>query len=299
MQVGRFLGLGAVLDRSYPLSTKQPRIGGEETRAHDEATRERQMSDVRNGNLGPYGLTGKVAVITGGSSGIGAASARRLAEQGATIAIGYNSGRDRAEALAASLPGGSHLPVHIPMTDSAAIRAAASEVEAKLGRCDVLVNSAGTTRAVPHGDLEALDDETFDRILVTNVRGPFSTIRAFAPLLKRSGDGVIINISSLAALNGLGSSIAYASSKAALDTMGMALARVLGPEIRIIGVSPAGVDTDFVPGRSREAVAKQAASSPLKTVTQPDDVALAVVSAVTHLRLTTGSILLVDGGKHL
>jgi len=257
------------------------------------------MSDVRNGNLGPYDLRGRVAVITGGSSGIGAASAQRLAELGATIGIGYNSGRDRAEALAAALPGSGHLPLHIPMTDSAAIRAAAAEVDQKLGRCDVLVNSAGTTRAVPHADLEAMDDETFDRILVTNVRGPFSTIRAFAPLLKKSGDGVIINISSLAAQNGLGSSIAYCASKAGLDAMAMSLARVLGPEIRIIGVSPAGVDTDFVPGRSRDAVIRQAASAPLKTICQPDDVALAVVSAVTHLRLTTGSILLVDGGKKL
>lgn len=257
------------------------------------------MSDLRQGNLGPYGLQGRVAVVSGGSSGIGAATARRLAELGARIAIGYNSGRDRAEALAAELPGSGHLPLHLPMTDSAALRAAAAEVEAKLGRADVLVNSGGTTRAVPHGDLDALDDETFDRILVTNVRGAFATIRAFVPLLRASGDGVVVNISSLAAITGLGSSIAYCASKAALDTMAMSLARVLGPEIRIIGVSPAGVDTDFVPGRSRDAVLKQAASSPLKTVCQADDVAMAVAAAVTHLRLTTGSTLLVDGGKHL
>ncbi|MBU8542666.1 MULTISPECIES: SDR family NAD(P)-dependent oxidoreductase [Roseomonadaceae] len=257
------------------------------------------MSDVNQGALGPYGLRGKVAVITGGSSGIGAASARRLAEQGATIAIGYNNGRDRAEALAAELPGDGHIALHLPMADTAAIRAAAAEVEAKLGRADVLVNSAGTTRAVPHADLDALDDETFDRILITNVRGPYSTIRAFAPLLKRSGDAVIVNISSLAAMNGLGSSIAYCASKAALDTMGLSLARVLGPEIRVIGVSPAAVDTGFVPGRSRDAVLKQAALTPLKIVCQADDVALAVVAAVTHLRLTTGTALLVDCGRHL
>ncbi|MGX9961818.1 SDR family NAD(P)-dependent oxidoreductase [Roseomonas sp. F4] len=257
------------------------------------------MSDVNQGALGPYGLRGKVAVITGGSSGIGAASARRLAEQGATIAIGYNSGRDRAEALAAELPGDGHIALHLPMADAAAIRAAAAEVEAKLGRADVLVNSAGTTRAVPHADLDALDDETFDRILITNVRGPYSTIRAFAPLLKRSGDAVIVNISSLAAMNGLGSSIAYCASKAALDTMGLSLARVLGPEIRVIGISPAAVDTGFVPGRSRDAVLKQAALTPLKIVCQADDVALAVVAAVTHLRLTTGTALLVDCGRHL
>lgn len=257
------------------------------------------MSELRNGNLGPYALEGRVAVVTGGSSGIGAASAQRLAELGARIAIGYNNGRDRAEALAAQLPGSGHRPIHLPLTDSAVIRAAAAEVEASFGRADVLVNSAGTTRAVPHADLEAMDDETFDRILVTNLRGPFSVIRAFLPLLRRSGDAVVVNISSLAAQTGLGSSIAYCAAKAGLDTMAMALARVLGPEIRIIGVAPAGVDTGFVPGRSRDALLKQAALSPLQTVCQADDVALAVAAAVTHLRLTTGSTLLVDGGRHL
>lgn len=257
------------------------------------------MSELRNGNLGPYGLAGRVAVVSGGSSGVGAACARRLAEQGATIAIGYHTGRDRAEALAAELPGIGHLPLHLPMTDTAAIGAAAAEVEARFGRADVLVNSAGTTRAVPHADLDGLDDETFDRILVTNVRGPFATIRAFAPLLRRGGDAVVVNISSLAAVNGLGSSVAYCASKAALDTMAMSLARVLGPEIRVLGISPAAVDTQFVPGRNRDAMLKQAAQAPLQVVCQPDDVALAVLAAVTHLRLSTGTTLLVDGGRHL
>ncbi|WP_431285495.1 SDR family NAD(P)-dependent oxidoreductase [Humitalea sp. 24SJ18S-53] len=257
------------------------------------------MSEFRQGGQGPYSLQGRVAVITGGSSGIGAATARRLAEAGATIAIGYNAGRDRAEALAAELPGTGHLPVHIPMGDSDAIRAAAALVEANFGRADVLVNSAGVTRAVPHADLDALDDATFDNILITNVRGPFATIRAFAPLLRRGGDAVVINISSLSASTGLGSSIAYCASKAAVDTMGMSLARVLGPEIRVISVSPAAVATDFVPGRGRAGVEKQAAATPLKIVAEADDVAMAVLAAVTHLRLSTGTTLVVDSGRHL
>lgn len=255
---------------------------------------------LRPGGQGEYRLEGRVAVVTGGSSGIGAATVRRLAAAGASVVIGYNAGADRAAALKAELPGpGRHLALHIPMEDSAAIRAAAAAVEAEYARCDVLVNSAGVTRAVPHADLDGLDDASFDRILITNVRGPFSTIRAFAPLMKRGGDGVVVNVSSLSASTGLGSSIAYCASKAALDTMGMSLARVLGPEVRIISVSPAAVATDFVPGRGREGVERQAATTPLKTVAEADDVALAIMAAATHLRLTTGTAILVDGGRHL
>ena len=257
------------------------------------------MPDIRRGDLGEYALGGRVAVVTGGSSGIGAATVRRLAAAGATVAAGYNAGEDRAKALVAALPAGDHIAIHLPMEDTAAIRKAAAEIEARYGRADILVNSAGFTKAVPHADLEAMDDETFDRILIANVRGPFATIRAFVPLLRASGDGVIINVSSLAGSTGQGSSIAYSASKAALDTMGLSLARVLGPEIRVIGVAPAAVATDFVKGRTMEAVEKQAASTPLQTVTQADDVALAIMSAITHLRLSTGTTLVVDGGRHL
>ena len=255
---------------------------------------------ARPGNLGEYRLEGRVAVVTGGSSGIGAAAARRLAAAGAKVVVGYNAGAERAAALVAELPGEGHRALRIPMEDSAAIRAAAAEVgRAYGGVVHVLVNSAGWTRAVPHADLEALDDETFDRVLVVNVRGPFSTIRAFAPLLRRGGDSVVVNVSSLAAVTGIGSSIAYAASKAALDTMGMSLARVLAPEIRVIGVSPSAVATDFVPGRGRDVVERQAATTPLRTVTEADDVALAIMAAITHLRLTTGSTILVDAGRRL
>jgi 3-oxoacyl-[acyl-carrier protein] reductase len=254
---------------------------------------------LRSGNLGEYGLDGRVAVVTGGSNGIGAATVRRLAAAGAKVVVGYNAGADRAHALVAELPGAGHRALRIPMEDSAAIREAAAEVERALGAAHVLVNCAGWTRPVPHADLEALDDATFDCVLITNVRGPFATIRAFAPLLKRGGDSVVVNISSLAAVGGTGSSIAYAASKAALDAMGMALGRVLGPEIRVIGISPSAVVTGFVLGRGRAGVEKQAAEAPLRVVPEPDDIALSVLAAITHLRLTTGTAILVDGGRHL
>lgn len=258
------------------------------------------MSDIRLGGQGPLDLTGKVAIVSGGSGGIGAATAQRLAEKGASVVIGYNKGRDRADALAAALPGpGRHMAMCLPMDNSESLRAAASEVERTFGCAHVLVNSAGTTKAVDHADLDGLDDETFDAILITNVRGPFATIRAFAPLLKAGGDSIIVNVSSISGETGKGSSIAYCASKAALDTMGKSLGRVLGPEVRVISIAPAAVATDFVPGRGREGVEKQAASTPLKRVCEPDDVALAILSAVTHLRLSTGTSIVVDSGRHL
>ncbi|MDH7795832.1 MULTISPECIES: SDR family oxidoreductase [unclassified Beijerinckia] len=257
------------------------------------------MADIRPAGRGDYDLRGRIAVVTGGSGGIGAATVQRLARAGATVIVGYNSGRDRAEEIVASLGRGEHMALRIPVEDSAAIVAAAATVKETFGKIDVLVNSAGVTRAVPHADLEALDDATFDRILITNVRGPFATVRAFAPLLRASGDGIVINISSISGSTGLGSSIAYCASKAALDTMGLSLARVLAPEVRVISIAPAAVATEFVPGRGREGVEKQAASTPLKLVAEPDDVAMAVMAAVTHLRLTTGSTIVVDSGRHL
>lgn len=247
----------------------------------------------------PRDLGGKVAVVTGGSSGIGAASVRLLAAAGARVVVGYNKGADRAARLVAELPGEGHHAMHLPLEDTPRIRAVAAEVEEKFGRADILVNSAGFTRMVPHHDLEALDDALIDAVLTANVRGPFATIRAFVPLLRRSGDAVIVNISSGAAQRGTGSSIIYGASKAALDTMSMALARVLGPEIRVVVVAPGMVHTGFVPGRSEEMMAKAAQATPLKRAIEAEDVALAVIAAITHLRHTTGSIIAVDAGRHL
>lgn len=242
-------------------------------------------------------LQDKVAVITGGSGAIGAAAARRLAAAGAKIVVGYNSNPEQADAVVKSLPGSGHRAIRIPMLETALIREAAAIVEREYGRCDVLVNSAGFTRMIPHHDLEALTDELIDSIFAANVRGPFATIRAFAPLMKKSGDAVIVNISSVAAIIGTGSNIAYGASKAALDTMALSLARILGPEIRVLTVSPAAVDTAFVPGRTTAMVEKVASTTPLKRVVKADEVAQAVMAAVVLLTSTTGWVIPVDGGK--
>ncbi|MGH7029696.1 MAG: SDR family NAD(P)-dependent oxidoreductase, partial [Stellaceae bacterium] len=237
--------------------------------------------------------------VSGGSSGIGAASVRLLAAAGARVVVGYNNGAGRAAALIAELPGGGHQAMHLPLEDTAQIRRVAAAVEQEFGRADILVNSAGFTRMVPHHDLEALDDDLIDAVLTANVRGPFATIRAFAPLLRQSGDAVIVNISSGAAQHGTGSSIIYGASKAALNTMSMALARVLAPQIRVVVVAPGMVHTGFVPGRTEEMMARAAAATPLKRAIEAHDVALAVMASITHLTHTTGSIIAVDAGRHL
>lgn len=244
-------------------------------------------------------LQDKVAVVVGGSGGIGAASVRMLAAEGATLAIGYNSSRERAEELAAALPGEGHMVFRMEVDNSESVVAAARQVLDRYGRVDILVNAAGTTKQVPHSDLDGMPDDLLDRILIGNVRGPFSAIRAFAPALKASGDGVIVNISSISGFTGSGSSVGYCASKGALDTMTLSLARALGPEIRVLCVSPGAVATDFLPGRGREQLEKIAQGTPLKRVVEPEDVARAIMACITHLRATTGARIIVDGGRFL
>ncbi len=244
-------------------------------------------------------LKGKVAVVTGGSSGIGAAAVRLFAQEGASVYVGYNRGLDRAEKLIGELPGKGHKAVRIVLEDSATIRAAAKLVGDAHRRADIVVNSAGFTQPVAHGDLDALTDELIDSLMVANVRAPFAMIRAFAPYLKASRDGVVINVSSISGFTGSGSSVAYCAAKGALDTMTKALARALGPEIRVLCVSPGAVNTDFVAGRGLPQLEKIAQATPLKRIVQPEDVAETILACVTHLKTTTGAIVTCDGGRFL
>src|SRR4051794_32459139 len=176
---------------------------------------------------------------------------------------------------------------------------AAEAVRSAYGRADILINSAGFTRPVPHAQLDALDDALLDSILIANVRGPFSMIRAMVPLLRVGGDSVIVNVSSISAFTGSGSNIGYCASKAALDTMTLSLARVLGPQIRVLCVSPAAVATDFVAGRGRPQLEKIAEGTPLKRVVEPEDIARTIMACVTHLKVSTGSKIIADAGRFL
>jgi 3-oxoacyl-[acyl-carrier protein] reductase len=244
-------------------------------------------------------LDGKVAVVTGGSSGIGAATVRTLANQGAVVVIGYHQGKARAEALRASLPGDGHRTVRLPLEDTVAHAAAAEGLAATFGKLDVLVNSAGYTRRIAHSDLDTLDSALFNQILTANAGGPYSITRSLLPLLRAKGDAVVVNVSSVSAFTGSGSNIAYCAAKAALDTMTQSLARAFGPQVRFLSVSPASVDTDFVAGRDRSELERKAVQTPLGRIVTPEDVAEAVLACVTHLRTATGVRIVIDGGHSL
>ena len=245
-------------------------------------------------------LGGKRVLVAGGSGGIGAASARLFAEVGAVVTLTHRPHKEAAGAsVLATLPGTGHAALPLEVEDSASILALRDTMRAGGERLDVLVNAAGFTRPVPHADLDALDDALIDRMFAVNWRGQFATIRAFAPMLKASGEGLIVSISSIAAINGQGSSIAYCAVKAGIDVMTKSLARALAPEIRVLAVSPGVVATGFVPGRGEAFNAQTAASTPLRRVATAEDVARAVLACATHLGFSTGQTIVVDGGRAL
>lgn len=251
------------------------------------------MSDIVQGPL-----AGQVAVVAGGAGAIGHASARRLARQGARVVL---LGRDLGQARdkAADLPGTGHHALRVDVNSGAELRDAAAAVRERYGRADILVNAAGATQPVPHHDLDALDDELIDRIFAACWRGPFAAIRAFAPLLRASGNGLVVNISSIAATTGIGSNVAYCAAKAGLDTMAVSLGRALAPAIRVVNVAPGVVDSGFVPGRDAAFNGRQAATTPLQRIGVADDVAAAVEACATTLLFCTGTTIQVDGGRHL
>jgi 3-oxoacyl-[acyl-carrier protein] reductase len=247
-----------------------------------------------------------VAIVTGSSSGVGAATARQLAERGAHVVINYASNEDGARATqeACEAFGVETAVVRANVADDADCRRLAATAEERWGRIDALVNNAGTTKFCAHHDLEGLDSADFMNIYGVNLVGPYQMTRAVAPAMKRGGRGSIVNVASIAGVTGIGSSIAYAASKGALVTMGLSLARVLGPEIRVNTVCPGFIQGDWLEqGMGAENYARTKTfledSTPLRLTTTPDSIAEAILYFLTGADVVTGETLILDGGHHL
>ncbi|WP_321889035.1 SDR family NAD(P)-dependent oxidoreductase [Paraburkholderia bannensis] len=243
-----------------------------------------------------------VALVTGATGGLGEQICRTLAQAGCAVVAGYRSSAQAAQTLVAQLDGAGHRAFAAPVTDTVALARLADDVATHYGRCDVLVNCAGTTRFVAHDDLDGMSDALIDDVLATNVRGPFAMVRALRPLLAQStlaGGAVVVNISSIAAHTAMGSNVIYCASKAALDNLTKSLARALAPQIRVVSVSPGLVDTEFVKSMDSAWRDEQAARTPLGRLADPQEIAQAVLVAARDLRFTTGCVLPVDGGRPL
>ena len=235
----------------------------------------------------------KVALVTGSASGIGAATARRLAADGMTVAVHSRSSRDAGEALAAELGGSYH---QADLADDAAAAALVPEVVSEYGRLDVLVNNAGISRPVPHADLDGLTASDWRKLLDVNLIAPWLLCTAALPAL-RASEGCIVNVTSHAGVRPKGSSIAYAASKAALNHTTKLLAAALGPSVRVNAVAPGLVDTPLTQAWT-EAQDLWKTSSPMGRAAQPADVA-DLISAVVHNSYLTGEVILLDGGLNL
>jgi NAD(P)-dependent dehydrogenase (short-subunit alcohol dehydrogenase family) len=250
-------------------------------------------------------LKDAVCIVTGSASGIGAACAERLASKGARVAVNYTKSEKEAHGVASLCEsrGGQTLVVQADVSSDADCRRLAKAVLDKWGRIDGLVNNAGTTKFAAHENLDALQAADFQRIFSVNVAGPFQMIRAVASAMSRQGGGAIVNVSSIAGITGTGSSVAYAASKGALNTMTLSLARALGPAIRVNAVCPGFVETRWLRnGLGPEYEAKKqtyATNAPLKATVLPEDVADAVVWLLEGAAKVTGELITVDSGVHL
>jgi len=248
----------------------------------------------------------KVCVITGSSSGIGAASAILFSQRGWDVCVNYSKDPAPAEKVAATCRehGADVLIERADVADDAQCTALATRVKAHFGRCDTLVNNAGTTKFVDLNDLDGLSAADFQGIYAVNVIGPFQMIRAFAPLLRNSPSAAVVNISSIAPLIGGGSSVAYVASKGALNALSLVLARVLGPKIRVNVIAPGMVDSPWLrnglgPERFEAMLRNYKSTSALDSLVLPEEVAETVYYLGAVASKTTGEVHLVDGGRRV
>jgi 3-oxoacyl-[acyl-carrier protein] reductase len=241
-------------------------------------------------------LSGKVVLITGGATGIGRAASELFAREGAAVAVNFNRSRDAAEGLVAAIreAGGRAIAVGADVSEAGAVDRMMGTVEREFGRLDYLVNNAGWTARVPHEKLEEMSEEIWDRTLDTNLRGPFYCIRRAAPLLRLQEGAAVVNVASMAAVSGRGSSVAYVASKAGLVGITRSLARALGPGIRVNAVAPGLIRTGFARWTEEHCAAAEAVT-PARRLATAEDIAEAILF-LAGSRAMTGETIYLDGG---
>ena len=247
-------------------------------------------------------VEGRAALVTGGGTGVGRATALDLARRGCSVAVNYSRSADDAEQTAADARalGVRALAVQADVADDAQCRSLVATAVAELGRLDALVQSAGVTVFVPHADLDKVQAQDWEHLMAVNVVGAFQCARAARGPLEAAGDAEIVNVSSVAGIAGVGSSIPYCASKAALNNLTLTLARALAPKIRVNAVAPGFITGRWLAGGLGDAYdaikGAMEARAPLGRVCDPEDVATAILSLITGSDLVTGQIVAVDGG---
>lgn len=241
----------------------------------------------------------KIALVTGGSGGIGSEICRHLAATGYQVIVNYNSNLEKAQATLNSLENGGHALFQASVTNSVQLMEMADFVEQKYGKLDILVNNSGVTTPVPHDNLDGLTDEWIDRIFQINFRGAFACIRAFKSLLEQGENAVVVNISSIAARTGVGSNVAYCASKAAMDSMTRSLGRALAPKIRVVSLAPGWVMGEYARTFPAAYIQEQKNKTPLARIAEAEDVAKAIIAIADTFTFSTGCVFPVDGGRPL
>lgn len=252
-------------------------------------------------------MKGKVVLVTGAGSGLGAATARGFARRGASVIVNYSRSADAAAAVArdCEAQGVRAIAVQGDVGEDADCRALVERTLAEFGRLDTLVNNAGTTKFADHTDLGTLSADDFQMIYRVNVIGVYQMVRAARAALEASGAGAVVNVSSIAGVMGIGSSIAYAASKGALNTLTLSLARALAPKIRVNAVCPGYIASDWFAKRlGAEKAAKieagAARNAPLGIASTPEQIAESVLffggPQSSHV---TGEFMIADAGTHL
>jgi 3-oxoacyl-[acyl-carrier protein] reductase len=244
----------------------------------------------------------RVAIVTGGGTGVGRATSIALARRGYDVVVNFSRSMDEAaETVGVITAAGMRaVAVQADVAVDAACRAMVNTAVETYGRIDVLVNCAGTTDFIPFQNLDAVTDESWDRLYRVNVVGAFHCARAVREPMLRNGGGMIVNVSSVAAQLGQGSSIPYCCTKAALDNLTVSLARTLAPEIRVNGVAPGFIEGRWTRGglgQKYDSIhAAYEKALPLGRVCQPEDIAEGIVSLIVGSKLVTGQTLTVDAG---